>query len=77
MSRHCFHSKLYSIRLADSIFTVLYTIGAGLEAGARNYGMIVAGRVVLGIGVGLEGGTGNYPLRRAFVLQNHCLISST
>ncbi|KAF2668167.1 hypothetical protein BT63DRAFT_373921 [Microthyrium microscopicum] len=37
--------------------TVLYTLGAALEAGANSFGMIVAGRVILGIGVGLEGGT--------------------
>ncbi|KAL1901105.1 fructose symporter [Sporothrix stenoceras] len=36
---------------------ILYTIGAGLEAGSMNFGMIVAARVILGIGVGLEGGT--------------------
>jgi sugar porter (SP) family MFS transporter len=36
---------------------VLYTIGAALEAGAVNFGMIFAGRFVLGMGVGLEGGT--------------------
>jgi hypothetical protein len=36
----------------------LYTIGAALEAGSDSYGMIVAGRVILGVGVGLEGGTG-------------------
>lgn len=36
---------------------ILYTIGAALEAGALDFGMIVAGRVVLGLGVGLEGGT--------------------
>ncbi|PQE17831.1 MFS sugar transporter protein [Rutstroemia sp. NJR-2017a WRK4] len=36
---------------------VLYTIGAALEAGAINFGMMVAGRVILGLGVGLEGGT--------------------
>ncbi|KAI1335262.1 sugar transporter-domain-containing protein [Xylariaceae sp. FL0016] len=39
------------------ISTILYTIGAALEAGSINYGMIVASRVILGIGVGLEGGT--------------------
>ncbi|EFX04626.1 major facilitator superfamily transporter sugar [Grosmannia clavigera kw1407] len=39
------------------ISCILYTIGAGLEAGSINYGMIVAGRVILGLGVGLEGGT--------------------
>jgi len=36
---------------------VLYTVGAALEAGAVNFGMMVAGRVILGLGVGLEGGT--------------------
>ncbi|CAK7246404.1 MAG: fructose symporter [Sporothrix thermara] len=36
---------------------ILYTIGAALEAGSINFGMIVAARVILGVGVGLEGGT--------------------
>ncbi|QUC16567.1 uncharacterized protein UV8b_00808 [Ustilaginoidea virens] len=36
---------------------VLYTLGAALEAGAVNFGSMVAGRVILGLGVGLEGGT--------------------
>ncbi|KAG6011529.1 hypothetical protein E4U43_008259 [Claviceps pusilla] len=36
---------------------ILYTIGAALEAGSINFGMIVSGRVILGLGVGLEGGT--------------------
>lgn len=36
---------------------VLYTIGAGLEAGSINFGMMIAARLILGIGVGLEGGT--------------------
>ncbi|EAQ91742.1 hypothetical protein CHGG_03677 [Chaetomium globosum CBS 148.51] len=39
------------------ISCILYTVGAALEAGAINYGMIIAGRVLLGMGVGLEGGT--------------------
>ncbi|KAL7923291.1 general substrate transporter [Trichoderma austrokoningii] len=39
------------------ISILLYTVGAALEAGSINYGMIVAGRVILGLGVGLEGGT--------------------
>jgi hypothetical protein len=39
------------------ISCILYTIGAALEAGAINYPMIIAGRVILGMGVGLEGGT--------------------
>ena len=44
-------------RMAIIISLILYTIGAALEAGAINFGMIVAGRVILGLGVGLEGGT--------------------
>ncbi len=51
-------------RMAILISIILYTIGAGLEAGARDYGMIVAGRVILGIGVGLEGGTGKRPIEK-------------
>ncbi|KAF4956145.1 hypothetical protein FSARC_11675 [Fusarium sarcochroum] len=39
------------------ISIILYTIGAALEAGSMNFGMIVASRVILGLGVGLEGGT--------------------
>lgn len=44
-------------RMAIVVSLVLYTIGAALEAGAINFGMMVAGRVILGLGVGLEGGT--------------------
>lgn len=44
-------------RMAIIISIILYTIGAALEAGSQSYGMIVAGRVILGVGVGLEGGT--------------------
>ena len=44
-------------RMAIIISLVLYTLGGALEAGAINFGMIVAGRVILGLGVGLEGGT--------------------
>lgn len=44
-------------RMAIIISLILYTIGAALEAGAINFGMMVTGRVVLGLGVGLEGGT--------------------
>ncbi|KAL4906980.1 hypothetical protein BDW74DRAFT_131070 [Aspergillus multicolor] len=39
------------------ISLILYTIGAALEAGSINFGMMVASRVILGVGVGLEGGT--------------------
>ena len=44
-------------RWAIIISLILYTVGAALEAGAINFGMIVSGRVILGLGVGLEGGT--------------------
>lgn len=36
---------------------ILYTVGAALEAGAIDFGMMFAGRFILGTGVGLEGGT--------------------
>ncbi|KAH1938054.1 hypothetical protein CDV57_00264 [Aspergillus fumigatus] len=44
-------------RMAIIVSCILYTIGAGLEAGAINFGMMFGGRFVLGMGVGLEGGT--------------------
>lgn len=44
-------------RMAIIISLFLYTLGAALEAGAINFGMIVSARVILGLGVGLEGGT--------------------
>ncbi|KGO74284.1 General substrate transporter [Penicillium italicum] len=44
-------------RMAIIVSCVLYTIGAALEAGAINFGMVFAGRFILGAGVGLEGGT--------------------
>lgn len=44
-------------RKAIILACVLYTVGAALEAGAVNFGMMMAGRLVLGMGVGLEGGT--------------------
>ena len=44
-------------RMAIIISLILYTVGAALEAGAISFGMMVAGRVILGLGVGLEGGT--------------------
>jgi MFS family permease len=43
-------------RMAIIVSLVLYTVGAALEAGAINVGMMVAGRIILGLGVGLEGG---------------------
>lgn len=44
-------------RMAIIVSCILYTVGAALEAGAINFGMMFAGRFVLGMGVGLEGGT--------------------
>ena len=44
-------------RNAIIISCILYTIGAALEAGANNFGVMFAGRFILGTGVGLEGGT--------------------
>eukprot|EP00871_Galdieria_phlegrea_P003518 jgi/Galph1/4167/GphlegSOOS_G2842.1 len=44
-------------KLAIIVACLLYTIGAALEAGAQSYGMILAGRMILGAGLGLEGGT--------------------
>jgi hypothetical protein len=44
-------------RMSIIVSCILYTIGAALEAGAINFGMIFAGRFILGAGVGLEGGT--------------------
>lgn len=37
--------------------TILYTVGAALQAGASNYGYMIAGRLILGLGVGIETGT--------------------
>jgi len=44
-------------RKAIILSCIFYTIGAALEAGAINFGMMFAGRFILGTGVGLEGGT--------------------
>jgi Na+/melibiose symporter-like transporter len=50
-------NEILGQRMAIIISTILYTVGAALEAGSINYGMIIAARVILGVGVGLEGGT--------------------
>ncbi|KAL4805423.1 general substrate transporter [Aspergillus unguis] len=50
-------NEWFGRKWAILISLVLYTIGAALEAGAINYGMMIAARVILGVGVGLEGGT--------------------
>ncbi|KAJ5092405.1 hypothetical protein NUU61_007275 [Penicillium alfredii] len=44
-------------RMAIIVSCILYTVGAALEAGAISFGMMFAGRFILGAGVGLEGGT--------------------
>ncbi|TLS29038.1 hypothetical protein PpBr36_00885 [Pyricularia pennisetigena] len=50
-------NELFGRRMSIMISCFLYTVGAALCAGAMNFGMIVAARVILGMGVGLEGGT--------------------
>lgn len=50
-------NEWFGRRWSIVISCILYTIGAALEAGSVNYGMIIAARVILGSGVGLEGGT--------------------
>lgn len=44
-------------RWAIILSTVFYTIGAALQAGAINYGMMISGRLIMGLGVGIETGT--------------------
>lgn len=50
-------NEYFGRKWAILISIMLYTVGAALEAGSINFGMIVAARVILGLGVGLEGGT--------------------
>ncbi|KAK4032019.1 putative sugar transporter protein [Parachaetomium inaequale] len=50
-------NEWFGRRWSIIISCILYTIGAALEAGSINYGMIITIRVILGLGVGLEGGT--------------------
>jgi len=45
--------RKYSILIA----CILFTVGAALQAGAQDFAMIAAGRVVMGVGLGIEGGT--------------------
>jgi len=44
-------------RKAIMLSCIFYTIGAALEAGGINFGMMFAGRFILGIGGSIEGGT--------------------
>lgn len=50
-------NELVGRKWAIIISLLLYTVGAALEAGAISFGMMVAGRVVVGLGVGIEAGT--------------------
>ncbi|KAA8643304.1 hypothetical protein EYZ11_002354 [Aspergillus tanneri] len=50
-------NELLGRRMAIIVSCILYTIGAALEAGAVDFGLMFAGRFILGMGVGLEGGT--------------------
>ncbi|KAM3439843.1 hypothetical protein NHJ13734_003505 [Beauveria thailandica] len=50
-------NEYFGRKWAIMISILLYTVGAALEAGSMNFGMMVAARVILGMGVGLEGGT--------------------
>jgi len=45
--------RKYSILFA----CIFFTVGASLQAGAQNFGMMAGGRVIMGVGLGLEGGT--------------------
>jgi len=50
-------NEYFGRRGAIILATLLYTVGAALEAGAINYAMMVTGRIILGLGVGIETGT--------------------
>ncbi|PHH77263.1 hypothetical protein CDD82_3588 [Ophiocordyceps australis] len=50
-------NEYFGRKWAIIISIILYTVGAALESGSVNFGMIVSSRVILGLGVGLEGGT--------------------
>jgi sugar porter (SP) family MFS transporter len=50
-------NELVGRKWAIIISLLLYTAGAALEAGAISFGMMIAGRVLVGFGVGTEAGT--------------------
>ncbi|KAK4523061.1 hypothetical protein GAYE_PCTG36G0951 [Galdieria yellowstonensis] len=50
-------NELLGRKLSIIVACLLYTLGAGLEAGAHSVGMMYAARFILGMGLGLEGGT--------------------
>ena len=50
-------NEFFGRRGAIILSTILYTLGAALEAGAINYAMMVIARLIVGFGVGIETGT--------------------
>jgi Na+/melibiose symporter-like transporter len=50
-------NEFFGRRGAIILATILYTVGAALEAGAINYPMMIVARLILGLGVGIETGT--------------------
>ncbi|KAK5051386.1 hypothetical protein LTR84_003038 [Exophiala bonariae] len=50
-------NEFFGRRGAIIVATILYTVGAALEAGAIDYAMMVTARIILGLGVGIETGT--------------------
>jgi MFS family permease len=50
-------NEFFGRRGAIILATALFTVGAALEAGAISFGMMLAGRIVLGLGIGIEVGT--------------------
>ena len=50
-------NEILGRRGAIILATILYTLGAALEAGAINYAMMVIARLIVGVGVGIETGT--------------------
>lgn len=47
-------NELLGRRKAIMVSCLLYTIGAALEAGAMNFGVMISARLVLGVGIGIE-----------------------
>lgn len=61
-------NEYFGRRGAILLSILFYTIGAALEAGAINYGMILSGRLVLGLGIGIETGRAP-PFARGSILR--------
>lgn len=49
-------NEYFGRKMSIIISCLWYTVGAGLCAGSHSFGMMYAGRFLLGIGVGIEGG---------------------